>query len=46
MWQDAMKAGDQDTYIAFLDNNKNQALSNEFYDPAYYDYEASMLEIV
>lgn len=45
MWRDALKLGEQDQYLAFLERNKDTTLSNEFYDPQYYDYETMMLEM-
>lgn len=45
MWQDALKLGEQDQYLAFLEENKDTQLSNQFYDSQYYDYETMMLEM-
>ncbi len=45
MWHQAFKNGDQDTYLAFLEQNKDTELSTQFYDPMYYDYESMMLEL-
>lgn len=45
MWHQAFKNGDQDTYLAFLEQNKDTELSAQFYDPMYYDYESMMLEL-
>lgn len=45
MWRDALKKGEQDQYFAFLEQNKGKTLSNQFYDPQYYDYETMMLEM-
>lgn len=45
LWHDAVSRGEQDNYLAFLEKNKDTTLSNEFYDPEYYDYESMMLEL-
>lgn len=45
MWQDAIRLGEQDQYLAFLEQNKDNTMSDKFYDPQYYDYEAMMLEM-
>ena len=45
MWHQAIKLGEQDQYLAFLEQNKDNTLSEQFYDPQYYDYEAMMLEM-
>ena len=45
MWHDAIKLGEQDQYLAFLEQNKDNTLSKQFYDPQYYDYEAMMMEM-
>jgi hypothetical protein len=45
MWRDAIESGDQDQYLTFLEQNKGHRLSDEFYDPQYYDYETMMLEM-
>ena len=45
MWHQAIKLGEQDQYLAFLEQNKDSVLSKQFYDPQYYDYEAMMLEM-
>lgn len=45
MWRDAFSYGEQDNYLALLEQNKDNALSNAFYDPQYYDYEAMMMEL-
>lgn len=45
MWRDAIKLGEQDQYFAFLEQNKDNQLSNQFYDDQYYDYETMMLEM-
>jgi hypothetical protein len=45
MWQDAFKNGDQDSYLALLEQNKDTQMSKEFYDSQYYDYETMMLEL-
>ena len=45
MWHDAIKLGEQDQYLAFLEQNKDNTLSKQFYDPQYYDYEAMMMEL-
>lgn len=45
MWRDALKQGEQDQYLAFLEQNKNTTLSDQFYDNQYYDYETMMLEM-
>lgn len=45
MWHQAIKLGEQDQYLAFLEQNKDSVLSEQFYDPQYYDYEAMMLEM-
>ena len=45
MWRDAIESGDQDQYLTFLEQNKGRRLSDEFYDPQYYDYETMMLEM-
>lgn len=45
MWHQAFKNGDQDTYLAFLEQNQDTELSAQFYDPMYYDYESMMLEL-
>ena len=45
MWQQAVKLGEQDQYLAFLEQNKDNTLSDQFYDPQYYDYESMMMEM-
>lgn len=45
MWQDAFKNGDQDSYLAFLEQNKDTQMSSQYYDSQYYDYETMMLEL-
>lgn len=45
MWQEAIKLGEEDQYLAFLDANKDTVLSDQFYDPQYYDYETMMMEL-
>lgn len=45
LWHDSIKAGEQDTYLAFLEQNKNNTMGKEFYDPQYYDYENMILEL-
>ena len=45
MWHQAIKLGEQDQYLAFLEQNKDNTLSDKFYDPQYYDYEAMMMEM-
>ena len=45
MWHDAIKRGEQDAYLGFLEQNKDTDLSSQFYDPGYYDYETMMLEL-
>lgn len=45
MWQDALRLNEQDQYLAFLEQNKDAQLSDQFYDPEYYDYESMMLEM-
>lgn len=45
MWQEAFKKGDQDSYLAFLEQNKDTQMSEQFYDSQYYDYETMMLEL-
>lgn len=45
MWRQAVKLGEQDQYLAFLEQNKGTTLSDKFYDPQYYDYESMMLEL-
>lgn len=45
MWHNSIKHGEQDTYIALLDINRDRDMSQQFYDPGYYDYEAMMLEM-
>lgn len=45
LWHDAVSRGEQDNYLAFLEKNKDATLSDEFYDPEYYDYESMMLEL-
>lgn len=45
MWRDAIKLGEQDNYLALLEQNKDNTLSGQFYDDEYYDYEAMMMEM-
>jgi hypothetical protein len=45
MWHQAIKLGEQDQYLAFLEQSKDSTLSKEFYDPQYYNYESMMLEL-
>jgi hypothetical protein len=45
MWQESFDRGDQDTYIAFLEQNKDTTLNDKYYDPMYYDYEAMLVEL-
>lgn len=45
MWREAIQAGEQDQYLSLLEQNKDNTLSQGFYDPAYYDYERMMLEL-
>lgn len=45
MWHQAIQLGEQDQYLAMLEQNKNNQLSAQFYDPQYYDYETMMLEL-
>ena len=45
MWHQSIKLGEQDQYLAFLEQNKDNELSPQFYDPQYYDYENRMLEL-
>ena len=45
MWRDAIKYGAQDAYLALIEKNKDNTLSDKFYDPQYYDYEAMMTEL-
>ena len=45
MWHEAIKLGEEDQYLAFLDANKDTVLSDQFYDPQYYDYETMMMEL-
>jgi len=44
-WLEALKLGEQDTYLAFLEQNKDTQMSDQFYDPQYYSYERNMLEL-
>jgi hypothetical protein len=45
MWRESVSLGEQDNYLALLEQNKDNTLSNTFYDPQYYDYEAMMMEL-
>lgn len=45
MWHQSIQRGEQDQYLAFLEQNKDTELSAQFYDPQYYDYENMMLEL-
>ena len=45
MWRESVSLGEQDNYLALLEQNKDNVLSNSFYDPQYYDYEAMMMEL-
>ena len=45
MWHQAFKLGEQDQYLALLEQNKDTQLSDQFYDSQYYDYETMMLEM-
>ena len=45
MWQESFDRGDQDTYIAFLEQNKDNTLNDKYYDNMYYDYEAMLVEL-
>ncbi|MBR2398765.1 MAG: hypothetical protein IKA96_02255, partial [Alistipes sp.] len=45
MLQNSIKLGEQDAYFALLEQNKNNTMAPQFYDPQYYDYETMMLEL-
>lgn len=44
-WHQSFAKGEQDTYIAFLQQNKGMQMSEQYYNPIYYNYEAQMLEL-
>ena len=45
MFNEASRRGELDIYFALLDLNKDNVLSDEFYSPAYYDYDRLMAEL-
>ena len=45
MWRESIEFGEQDQYLALLEQNKDNTLSSMFYDENYYDYERMMLEL-
>ena len=45
MLRTAYDLGEQDSYLSLLEQNKGKTLSDQFYDPAYYNYESMMLEL-
>lgn len=45
LYQDAIKFGEQDQLFTLLEKSKDTQLSEQFYDPQYYDYQTMMLEL-
>lgn len=45
MWQTALSRGEQDVYLNLIANNNGKSMSDEYYNPLYYDYNAMMMEL-
>lgn len=45
MWDDALARGEQDTYLDLLSKTSGVQMSDRFSNPAYYDFDANMLEM-
>ena len=45
MWDDALSRGEQDTYLDLLSKTSGVQMSDKFSNPAYYDFDANMLEM-
>lgn len=45
MWDDALSRGEQDTYLDLLSKTSGIQMSDKFSNPAYYDFDANMLEM-